>query len=862
MRLRMPLQPGQRLGPYEIVAPIGAGGMGQVYEARDTRLGRTVAIKISQEEFSDRFEREARTISALNHPNICQLYDVGPDYLVMELIKGSPIANVDEPRRLLDLAVQLADGLAAAHEAGIIHRDLKPQNILVTRDGRVKILDFGLAAARPGIGGPESLSTVTATAAGTILGTVAYMSPEQARGVSPLTPQSDQFSLGVVLYELASGKRAFQRDTAAETMTAILREDAPTLPPTTPQPLQWTIARLLAKAPADRYDSTRDLYRELRQIRDRWSSTISRTGETAPVQAPPRSKVPPAAILATGLVAGAILAAVGTNMWRPAPGDTPPPSSSDLSSYTFTPIAAEDVQESAPAWSPDGKSFVYLANIKGVDQVFSRTLGSPQAAQITRGDAPAANPRWSRDGSSIYFTSAGSLWTVASAGGTPDRLLEGPTGGYAVHPDGNVILYYSGRTLRIVKRGEAPVDFPAPKGVVGAIGRRLVGFSPDGTAIACIAGDELWLLPYPAGEPRRFSAAGAQDASWMPDSRRLVVTRTSPVSHTLSMLDTGDGSDRVFYSSPDAIVSATVSPDGARLAFVMGRSEWRAVEVSLRDGRHRMLPSSGGWSVSPNWNPAGTRYLSATFRDNRWGIEETAVAEGFSRMITEVADGNVESPQWSPDGNQFTFLRRQAGHVGRLMLSNASGRTSPLDPGQPDGTDHALWSPDGKYVFYVRSTLTRFEIARVRPGSASPEIVASYNGPAGTRPVRIPLAMASTGAILAHSGGATPSLFLMRADYTEERLLTSRRLRPVGFSKDGREVIGVFRNPDDGAWQLWSIETATGREQQLGHLELPAAVRELNGFSLHPDGTRFATSIEIWPRDIWMLEGFDQRPKN
>ena len=201
-------------------------------------------------------------------------------------------------------------------------------------------------------------------------------------------------------------------------------------------------------------------------------------------------------------------------------------------------------------------------------------------------------------------------------------------------------------------------------------------------------------------------------------------------------------------------------------------------------------------------------------------------------------------------------------NFGRLMLSNPSGRVSPLDPGEPGFTDHALWSNDGRYVIYVRSTATRFEVARVRPGSATPEIVASYEGSAGSRGgSRIPLPIASTGAILAQSGGGTPGLFLMRADYTEERLLTSRALRPAGFSKDGRQVIGVIRNPDDGAWQLWSIDTATGRERQLGTLELPAAVQGLNGFSLHPDGTRFMTSIGIWPTDIWMLEGFDQRPR-
>jgi serine/threonine protein kinase len=263
---------GQRIGPYEVLAKLGEGGMGDVYSARDTRLGRTVAIKRTHERFSDRFEREARAISALNHPNICQLYDVGPNYLVMELVEGAPVAAVDSSRKLLELAVQMADGLAAAHAAGIVHRDLKPDNILVTRDGRVKILDFGLATERSALMGEEDTQTVAAaTEPGVILGTVNYMSPEQARGQSSVGPQSDQFSLGLVLYELVAGKRAFRRNSTAETLAAIIRDEAEPLPETTPAPLRWVIERLLAKDPADRYDSTRDLYRELRQMRDRLS---------------------------------------------------------------------------------------------------------------------------------------------------------------------------------------------------------------------------------------------------------------------------------------------------------------------------------------------------------------------------------------------------------------------------------------------------------------------------------------------------------------------------------------------------------------------------------------------------------------
>ena len=200
----MSLSAGDRLGPYEILARIGAGGMGEVYKARDTRLNRSVAIKISSERFNERFEREAQAVAALNHPNICQLYDVGPDYLVMEFVEGRALTTVDSPRKLLDISAQIADGLAAAHAGGFIHRDLKPDNILVTPEGRVKILDFGVSKQAGLIVDPEV--TEARTAAGVIVGTAAYMSPEQARGLT-VDARSDQFSLGVVLHELATGQR-------------------------------------------------------------------------------------------------------------------------------------------------------------------------------------------------------------------------------------------------------------------------------------------------------------------------------------------------------------------------------------------------------------------------------------------------------------------------------------------------------------------------------------------------------------------------------------------------------------------------------------------------------------------------------
>lgn len=252
----MNLSAGTRLGPYEVLSPLGAGGMGEVWKARDTRLNRIVAIKFSKTEFNERFEREAHAVAALNHPNICQIYDVGPNYLVMEFIEGTPIAAPDSARKLVDFAVQIADGLAAAHAAGVIHRDLKPDNILVARDSRVKILDFGLAKAAAAATSQDDVThtvnlTVNLTNPGFTVGTVAYMSPEQARGNVELTVQSDQFSFGLVLYELASGKRAFDRGSAPETMAAIIREDAAPLPATTPATLRWIVERLLSKEPSD-----------------------------------------------------------------------------------------------------------------------------------------------------------------------------------------------------------------------------------------------------------------------------------------------------------------------------------------------------------------------------------------------------------------------------------------------------------------------------------------------------------------------------------------------------------------------------------------------------------------------------------
>ena len=335
------LTAGARLGPYEIVAPLGSGGMGDVYRARDVRLGREVALKVLPESVAadpervTRFEQEARSASALNHPNIVTIHDVGREgpasFIAMELVEGQPlrehlVSGALPIRKALSIATQIAEGLARAHAVRIVHRDLKPENVMVTGDGLVKILDFGLAKLSPESeqdGRSVATTVVGATAPGVVLGTAGYMSPEQASG-RPVDFRSDQFALGAILYELVTGVRPFQRSTAIETLSAIVKDDPPpleALAPAAPEGIRWVIQRCLSKEPEGRYASTRDLARDLANMRDRAAETATAV-PTHPAAAAPRISRRRIAILAAG--AALIVAAVAaTLLLRSRPGPSP-----------------------------------------------------------------------------------------------------------------------------------------------------------------------------------------------------------------------------------------------------------------------------------------------------------------------------------------------------------------------------------------------------------------------------------------------------------------------------------------------------------------------------------------------------------
>ena len=409
----MPLSPGTHLGPYEILAPIGAGGMGEVYRARDTRLKREVAIKVSHEQFSDRFEREARAVAALNHPNICTLYDVGPNYLVMELVEGPTLAErikegvipLDEA---LGIASQIADALEAAHEKGITHRDLKPGNVKIKPGGAVKVLDFGLTKQSRDHEGAVTESSptlsMTATEAGVILGTVAYMSPEQARG-RPVDKRVDIWAFGVVLYEMLTGQRPFQGEDVAQILAAVISKEPSW--ELVPVKVQRLLKRCLEKDPQKR----------LRDI-----TGVGLLLEETPQGPEPASTVPRHNRVpwAVAVAFGAISVALGVLLWRPTrPTDRPLMRfSADLG-----PEAVEGANITA-AISPDGARLAFVARGPAGKQQLATRLLDQAKPTLLPGTENAADPFFSPDGQWIGFFADGKMKKISVQGGAAVTLCD------------------------------------------------------------------------------------------------------------------------------------------------------------------------------------------------------------------------------------------------------------------------------------------------------------------------------------------------------------------------------------------------------------------------------------------------------
>ena len=494
----MTLAPGFRLGPYEILAPLGAGGMGEVYRAKDPRLGRDVAIKVLPASLSEdadrlrRFEKEARSASALNHPNIVTVYEIASSdstsYIAMELVSGMTLRQMlsDGPlptKKLLRVATQIAEGLARAHEAGIVHRDLKPENVMVAPDGLVKILDFGLAKLTlpEGQGGGTHAPTVSGgTEPGIVMGTVAYMSPEQARG-KPFDFRSDQFALGSVLYEMATGKSAFARESGPETMAAVIRDEPEplgTIAPRTPAPLRWIIERCLGKEPHERYGSTSDLARDLATLRDHLMEATS-SGAMAGLEAPHGR---PGAWTGYVLAALGILAAAGAAYWiGTRTAEHPAPSYTRLTFRRGTVFGPRDSlptarRSSTAARGRDSRPRIFATRAGSIE---SRSLQLPDARVLAVSSTGELAISIGRE---TVWESTGTLARVPLEGGAPRELLE------------NVSLADwspDGRDLAVVHEvgGKDRLEFPIGKVLYETAEEvESVRFSPRGDRLAVSPG--------------------------------------------------------------------------------------------------------------------------------------------------------------------------------------------------------------------------------------------------------------------------------------------------------------------------------------------------------------------------------------
>jgi Tol biopolymer transport system component len=902
------------LGPYEIRGALGEGGGGEVYRAWDPRLERDVALKILHEPFENdpervrRFVAEARAASALNHPNIVTVFDAAvdsrPPYIVSELIDGRPLRDEVSRgpvplKRLLDFATQIADGLSAAHDARIVHSDLKPENIMVTRTGRVKILDFGLTRAggfQTAEIGPAADDLHTQTEVGLVAGTVPYMSPEQARGL-PTDFHSDQFSFGLILYEMVTGRRAFGRETSAATLDAIISDELPplsALDARAPVLLRWIIERCLAKDPGDRYGATTDLHRDLRMLRDRLGETVSVGRAAAPATRRWRRRI----LLATAglglLSAGAIL----TNVF----GVPTPP---DLSALRFAPLATEPTYEGFPAWSPTGQTIAYAADIDGTLQIFTRQLSSPESAQLTRQTFDCKDPFWSPDGQRIYYVSLAKdkegIWSVGAAGGTPQLVVENATRG-AISPDGRTLAFLRDEARADIV-GTAALWLSTPSGTapwspdaVAAAARRhgafdglqfiegALSFSPDGTKLGlCVvpgpraeAAWQFWIVPLPGGQEYRRLESWAEAAprisnfTWLPDSRHVVLGITSlstPGSH-LWLADLERNRAWPLTRGPDSQSYPSSSPSGDGVVFTNGDPDYDLIEISLDKGSIRPLLATTRNESDAEVSRNGQ--LLAYVTDRRGQDEiwlKTREGQLQDRpLITQEDFGNdrtlmLSSPSFSRDGQRIAY-QRNGGRPRwplRIWISmTAGGQPTPLLPRAHEGFQGApTWSPDGQWIAYAEWKETHWDLVKVRVGSEE-SVVLRTNGVANATPHWSPTNDWIT-------WETEQGFELVSPDGKQERTFSDDAWSDNPWlvhtwSRDASEIFGI-RETDDRHLSLVSVRVATGKARTLFDLgSSPPVNNPVKGLSLSADGRTITTSILRLRGDLWMLNGLHLKP--
>ena len=709
----MALSPGARLGPYEIVAPLGSGGMGEVYRARDSRLDRDVAIKVlpgevgAHPEKLRRFAQEARAAAALNHPNVVAVYDVHSEgatpYVVSELLEGETLRSALQRgampvRRALELTMQIAAGLAAAHQKGIVHRDVKPANIFLTPDGRAKVLDFGLArVVEPGDTDLESTQVTDgpATRPGTVLGTVGYMAPEQVRG-EPVDSRADVFALGVVCYEMLAGRRAFDRDSAVEVMAAIVRDDPPDLPERVPTSVARVVRRCLEKSPAQRFQSMTDLGFALEAVAASSMTTAPTSSEALPASLAPRRPWPvvPIAAAVAGLAAGALaMFALGGSRAPAAPPVT-------YEAKTFDRLPVMNAR-----FMPDGQTIVYSSAGRGFApslHVISPSAEAPQDLGVP-------------DAHLLSVSRKGELALIVKARYLSQRLYAGTLARMTLGSSPRAVLESvreadwgpDGESLALVHdlgNGRDRLEYPPGTSlheVTGYLSDPRV--SPDGTRVAFVA--HQWrfddrgtvMVVDRAGAVRALTPElwSIEGMAWTPDGRTLVFSgNESGGSGMQPMAVAADGATphHPVVRVPARLLVHDVAPDG----------RWLAVREDLSIGVKVKVPDDAaerelGWLGSSN-----ARSLSADARHLLMVDVGLRSGPAYGVVLRDTAGGGAvrlgtgNAERLSPDGRWAAAILASPAEV--VLYPTGAGAEKRLARGRFDPVTSVRWFPDAQHL--------------------------------------------------------------------------------------------------------------------------------------------------------------------